>query len=131
MLAGEVTIRPAAVDDLDEILDLVRELADYERLADEVSFDAAEFGRHLFGPEPAAAVLLAEWGSDVAGFALWFRTFSTFLGRPGIWLEDLFVRPAFQGRGIGRALLSDLRGRTAGRVEWAVLDWNEPAKGFY
>lgn len=131
MVSAEVTIRPAIPDDLEEVLDLVRELADYERLAGQVTFDAAAFGRHLFGPDPAAAVLLAECGGDVAGFALWFGTFSTFLGRPGIWLEDLFVRPAFRGRGIGRALLEDLRGRTDGRVEWAVLDWNEPAKDFY
>ncbi len=129
--AADLTIRPAAAEDLDEVLTLVRELAEYERMADQVTFDDVTFGRHLFGPDSVAGVLLAECGSEVAGFALWFRTFSTFLGRPGIWLEDLFVRPAFRDRGIGRALLADLRGRTEGRVEWAVLDWNEPAKAFY
>ena len=125
-------IRAATADDVPEILALVRELAAYERLEDEVVFDADEFERHLFGPDRVAHVLLAVTiDGTVAGFALWFRSFSTFLGRPGIWLENLFVRPEHRGSGLGRDLLQALFARTTGRVEWAVLDWNEPAHAFY
>ncbi|HEX5615444.1 MAG TPA: GNAT family N-acetyltransferase [Acidimicrobiia bacterium] len=125
-------IRDATAADLPEILALVRELAAYERLDDQVVFVDDEFAEHLFGPDPVARVLLAETtDGTVAGFALWFRNFSTFLGRPGIWLEDLFVRPEHRGSGHGRALLTELFSRTTGRVEWAVLDWNESAQGFY
>ena len=126
-------VRPAAEADLEEICTLIRELADYERLAHEVVLDPDELGRHLFGPQPAASVLLAEddVSGDVAGLAVYFVTFSTFLGRPGLWLEDLYVRPRHRGRGHGRALLERLRQLTDGRVEWAVLDWNSPAIGFY
>jgi len=126
-----VQIREATPADVDEIGALIRELAEYEKLVDDVVFDRDDLASHLFGASPAASVLLAEDDGAVAGFALWYPTFSTFLGRPGIWLEDLFVRPAFRGRGIGRALLEELRGMTDGRVEWAVLDWNEPSIGFY
>jgi GNAT superfamily N-acetyltransferase len=135
-----VTVRAARPDDLSEICALIRELADYEHLADEVVLDEAEVGRWIF-EERVASVLVAEEpgvqgggprGRDaLVGMALWFPTFSTFLGRPGIWLEDLFVRPAFRGRGHGLALLQALRAMTDGRVEWAVLDWNEPSIGFY
>jgi GNAT superfamily N-acetyltransferase len=125
-------VRDAAPDDLDEICALVDELAEYERLTHEVTYDRADVARHLFGEDPAARVLIAETDTgEVAGFALWFPTFSTFLGRPGIWLEDLFVRPAHRGTGLGVALLRHLRERTDGRVEWAVLDWNEPSIRFY
>jgi GNAT superfamily N-acetyltransferase len=125
-------IREAAESDLDEIAALIRELAEYERLSDEVEFDPAELGRHLFGPSPVAQVLMAEADDgQVAGFALYFPTFSTFLGKPGLWLEDLFVRPAFRKQGLGLALLHELRARTDGRVEWAVLDWNAPTIRFY
>lgn len=125
-------IRDATPDDVPEILSLVRELAVYERLEDQVAFDADDFARHLFGPDPVAHVLMAvTTDGTVAGFALWFRSFSTFLGRPGIWLEDLFVRPHHRGSGLGRELLEALFARTTGRVEWAVLDWNEPAHAFY
>lgn len=126
-----VTLRPARRDDLDVILTLVRELAAYEHLEHEVSFDPRDFARHLFGAEAVASVLIAEVDGAVAGFALWFPSFSTFLGRPGIWLEDLFVRPVHRGAGLGMALLDELRTMTDGRVEWNVLDWNEPAIGFY
>ncbi|MBI2708452.1 MAG: GNAT family N-acetyltransferase [Actinobacteria bacterium] len=129
------TIRDARPDDVDEIVALIRELAAYERLAGDVRLDPAVLRDHLFGPGAAASVLIAEVAAEgapaVAGFALWFPSFSTFLGRPGIWLEDLFVRPHHRGAGIGRSLLEHLRGRTAGRVEWAVLDWNTPAHQFY
>lgn len=125
------TIRDARPDDLDEILDMVRALAAFERMADQVAFDRDEFGSHLFGPDPAAAVALAEVDGELAGMALWFRTFSTFLGRPGIKLEDLFVRESFRGRGVGGALLRHLRSLTDGRVEWNVLDWNTDAIAVY
>jgi GNAT superfamily N-acetyltransferase len=127
-----VPIRDATPADLDEICALIVELAEYERAADEVAFDRDEVERHLFGPEPAAHVLIAEDDAGtVVGMAMWFRTFSTWVGRPGIWLEDLFVRPEHRGGGHGRALLEAVMARTDGRVEWAVLDWNEPAIGFY
>jgi GNAT superfamily N-acetyltransferase len=125
-------VRAAVEGDLDDIVALITALADYERLRDEVVLDRDEVGRHLFGPSPAAHVLIAETdGGEVAGFALWFTSFSTFLGRPGIWLEDLFVRPEHRNRGHGLALLKELRAMTGGRVEWNVLDWNESAITFY
>jgi GNAT superfamily N-acetyltransferase len=126
-----MTVRDARFDDAGAIYALVRELADYERLLDDVESSEADFAEHLFGAEPVARCLVAEAEGAVVGFALWFPTFSTFLGRPGIWLEDLFVRPDARRNGHGRALLSALRARTTGRVEWAVLDWNEPAQRFY
>jgi GNAT superfamily N-acetyltransferase len=129
----DVAIREAGPDDLDEICALIRELADFEQLSSEVVFDREVVGHHLFGPKPVARALMAEDGDppEIAGFALWYPTFSTFLGQDGVWLEDLFVRPAQRGRGLGMALLQHLRGLSSGRVEWAVLDWNEPAIGFY
>lgn len=130
-LPAGARIRDAAEADLHEVCALIRELAEYERLVDEVVLEPEEVRRHLFGPDPAAHVLVAEVDGAVAGFALWFGTFSTFLGQPGIWLEDLFVRPQHRGAGLGQALLRALRERTDGRVEWAVLDWNEPSIGFY
>jgi GNAT superfamily N-acetyltransferase len=127
-----VPVRPARPDDLPGIAALIRDLAVYEKLEHEAVFDVDELDRHLFGPEPAAQVLIAEDDDGaVAGFALYFTTFSTFLGTPGIWLEDLFVRPEHRGRGHGVALLQRLREMTDGRVEWAVLDWNTPSIEFY
>jgi GNAT superfamily N-acetyltransferase len=126
-----MTVRPARPEDLDEILALVRELAEYERATDAVEFDRDEFVRHVFGEDAIASVLLAEHDGAVAGYALYYRTFSTWLGRDGIWLEDLFVRPAYRRYGIGQELLNEVRARTTGRVEWAVLDWNELAQNFY
>jgi GNAT superfamily N-acetyltransferase len=127
-----VTIRPAQPDDLGEICALIRELADYEELAHEVVLVEDEVGQWLFSDERVAHVLIAATDDGaVAGMALWFPTFSTFLGKPGIWLEDLFVRPAFRGQGHGLALLQALRSMTDGRVEWNVLDWNEPSIRFY
>ena len=128
-------IRPAARADVPLLVELIGELADYERLRDEVVLDAALLERHLFGERPAAEAVLAEADGEAAGYALFFSTFSTFLGRPGIWLEDLFVRPARRGAGIGRALLAHVAAlaveRGCGRLEWSALDWNEPALGFY
>ena len=126
-------VREATDADVAEICALIRELADYEQLAHEVELHEAEVARYLFGPDRTSArVLIAETDEGVvAGFALWFPTFSTFLGKPGIWLEDLFVRPDHRGRGHGMALLRRLRGMTDGRIEWAVLDWNTPSIEFY
>lgn len=125
-------LRPATIDDLDEIISLINDLAEYEQAADEVRLDREELGRHLFGPVPAASVVLAVDDDDVvAGMALYFTTFSTWLGKPGIWLEDLFVRPEHRGKGHGLALLQHLRTLTDGRVEWTVLDWNTPSIEFY
>ncbi|MFN9452945.1 MAG: GNAT family N-acetyltransferase [Gemmatimonadota bacterium] len=157
---GRPLLRPATEADAPLILALIRELADYERLLGEV--DATEDGLRaaLFGPAPRVCCALAEWQDTsadghaddgladdgltaagtqgpriAAGFALWFYNFSTFRGRHGIYLEDLFVRPAFRGRGIGRALLAGLAARCVreglARLEWSVLDWNEPALVFY
>ena len=125
-------IRDATAEDLDEIAAMIRELATYEQAADEATFALDDLATHLFGPDPAAHVLIATTDAgQVAGMALWFRTFSTWVGRPGIWLEDLFVRPEHRGSGLGQALLDALRARTDDRVEWNVLDWNESAIGFY
>ena len=127
-----VPVRPAVADDLPEIVSLIRELAEYEHAADEVVLDVDELRGHLFGPSPAASVLMAvDAAGAVVGFALFHGTFSTWLGKPGIWLEDLFVRPEARGAGHGMALLAALRELTDGRVEWAVLDWNEPSIRFY
>ena len=128
-------LRPARPDDVPLILELVRELAVYERLEHEAVATAADMHAALFGPRPAAEVLVAEHGGQAAGFALFFTSFSTFLGKPGLYLEDLFVRPAYRGLGIGRRLMVELArialARGCGRFEWSVLDWNAPAIGFY
>jgi GNAT superfamily N-acetyltransferase len=129
-------LRPATPDDLHQIGALITELAEYEELQDQVRFDLDDLNTWLFGTDPVAMVILAEvvaadGSPEVAGFALCFRTFSTFVGRPGIWLEDLFVRPGYRRLGLGRALLAHIRGLTDGRVEWSVLDWNAPAIAFY
>ena len=127
-------IRPARRDDVPQILAFIRELAEYEDLAHEVVADEALLERTLFD-EPSAEVILAELKGESVGFALFFTNYSTFLGRPGIWLEDLFVRPAARGRGVGKALLLHLANlvvqRGGGRLDWAVLDWNAPAIDFY
>ena len=128
-------LRAAGAADAGLILELIRELAAFERLAHEVVADEGALRRHLFGERPAAEVLIAEVDGAPAGFALFFTSFSTFVGRPGIYLEDLFIRPAFRGRGVGRAMLARLAQtalqRGCGRFEWSVLDWNEHAIGFY
>jgi len=117
------------------ILRLVRDLAEYERAPDAVVATEEDFLRHGFGPSPRFSVLLAEEDGQVAGFALWFFTFSTWLGRPGLYLEDLFVRPELRGRGIGKAMMIELARiavrEECGRFEWSVLDWNQPSIDFY
>ena len=129
------TIRPAAVADVPVILDLIRALATYERAPNEVTATEKGLTEVLFGEKPAAEVLLAFENQTAVGFAVFFHNFSTWLGRPGLYLEDLFVRPEDRGKGYGRALLIELakiaRDRGCGRMEWAVLDWNEPAIEFY
>jgi GNAT superfamily N-acetyltransferase len=133
--APQVSIRPAQIGDCSLILEFVRELAEYERLLERVTATVEDFERQLFGSRPAAEVLIVEAEGVPVGFALFFTNFSTFLGKPGIYLEDLFVRPAYRGRGYGKALLTKVGQiaieRGCGRVEWAVLDWNHPAIEFY
>ena len=128
-------IRPACIEDVPVILELIRDLATYERAPDEVTATEEQLVDVLFGERPAAEVLLAFEGRSAVGFAVFFYNFSTWLGRPGLYLEDLFVNPDKRGKGYGRALLVELakiaRDRECGRLEWAVLDWNEPAIKFY
>ena len=127
-------IRSASVDDVPVILGFIRELAEYERLAHEVVADEAQLRATLFGARPAAEVLIAE-DPEPVGFALFFTSYSTFLGKPGLYLEDLFVRPSARSRGHGFALMAACAQlaveRDYGRFEWSVLDWNEPALAFY
>jgi len=128
-------IRPATRADLPLIAQFIRDLAEYEKLVQEVRFDEATLAGHLFGSRPMAEVVIGEVGGEPQGFALFFHNFSTFEGRPGLYLEDLFVRPAARGSGLGRALLAHLAAlaveRGCARLEWSVLDWNAPAIGFY
>jgi GNAT superfamily N-acetyltransferase len=129
------TIRPAAEADIPTILGLIRDLAEYERAPNDVVATEEGLREVLFGKKPSAEVVLATEGENAVGFAVFFHNFSTWLGRPGLYLEDLFVRPDARGKGYGRALLVHLakiaRDRGCGRMEWAVLDWNEPAIKFY
>lgn len=130
-----LVIRAAKPADAQLVYSLVRELADYERLLDDVDATAEDLVRALFGANPRVFCDVAEWDGEAAGFALWFYNFSTFRGRHGIYLEDLFVRPAYRGKGIGKTLLVHLAQRAVAegcaRVEWSVLDWNEPSIKFY
>jgi GNAT superfamily N-acetyltransferase len=130
-----LAIRPAGPADLPLIAELIRALAEYEKLADKVRFDEATLGEKLFGPRPYAEVLIGEADGEPMSFALFFHNFSTFEGRPGIYLEDLFVRPEARGLGLGKALLAELARlaveRGCARLEWWVLDWNTPSIGFY
>ena len=130
-----LSIRPATIDDVPLIRALIAELAEYERLADAAVATDDDLRAQLFGAQPAAEVLIGEVDGEAAGFALFFHNFSTFLGKRGLYLEDLFVRPAFRGSGLGRHLMASLARiavqRDCGRFEWSVLDWNAPAIGFY
>ena len=130
-----VTVRDAVRADAPLILKFIEDLADYEKLRHEAVATVVDLERELFGDNPKVFCQIAEAGGQAAGFALWFYTFSTFVGRHGIWLEDLFVSPDKRGQGIGKALLVDLAQRCVreklGRFEWAVLDWNQPSIDFY
>ena len=130
-----LSIRPATDDDVPQIRALTGELAEYERLADAAVATDDDLRAQLFGAQPAAEVLIGEVDGEAAGFALFFHNFSTFLGKRGLYLEDLFVRPAHRGSGLGKHLMAALARiavqRDCGRFEWRVLDWNEPAIGFY
>jgi GNAT superfamily N-acetyltransferase len=132
---GKYSIRAATVADVPLILQFIRELAGYENLSHEVTATEELLRRHLFGPQPKAEVILAAEDGAWAGFAVFFHNFSTFVGKPGIYLEDLYVRPPFRGRGCGKALMVYLarlaRQRDCARFEWWVLDWNKPSLDFY
>lgn len=133
--SAQIAIRAATSDDVPLILRFIRGLAEYERLSHEVRATEDGLRESLFGATPQAEVRLASWDGVPAGFALFFHNYSTFLGRRGLYLEDLFVDPGLRGQGIGRALLADLArlalDRGCGRLEWSVLDWNAPAIAFY
>jgi diamine N-acetyltransferase len=132
---ASIAIRAARPADAALVFALVRELADYEKLAAEVDATAEQIAAVLFSPEPRVFCDIAEWNGEPAGLALWFLNFSSFRGRHGIYLEDVFVRPAFRGNGLGKALLAQLAKRCVEngwtRFEWAVLDWNKPSIDFY
>ena len=132
---NSIRIREATIKDAPLILSFIKEIAEYEKLRNEVIATEDDIRENLFGSRKYAEVLIAEYENEPAGQALFFHNFSTFVGRPGIYLEDLFVRPKFRGKGIGKALLLKLielaEIRNCGRVEWCVLDWNEPAIKFY
>ena len=134
-MADEYSIRPATAGDVPELLRLIRALAEYEKLAEMAVGTEARMRESLFGARPAAEALVAERGGRTVGFAIYFTTFSTFLCKPGLYLEDLFVEPEHRGGGIGKALLRRLAAlaveRGCGRFEWRVLDWNEPSIRFY
>lgn len=134
MSAG-TTIRPARPADAQLVCEFIRELAEYERLAGECEATPAAVAASLFAPAPRVFCDIAEWKGEPAGFGLWFYSYSTFQAKHGIYLEDLYVRPAYRGRGIGRSLLVHLAQRAVeedcGRFEWSVLDWNEPSIKFY
>ncbi len=130
-----LVIRRARPDDIGVVFALVKELADYEKLSHEVEATEADISEALFGDHPVLFCDIAEWKGDAAGFVVWFVNFSTFAGRPGIYLEDLFVRPAFRRNGIGQALLGHLArvcvDKGWARLQWSVLDWNAPSITFY
>ena len=128
-------LRDAGPKDLDLVLHFIRALAEYEKLAHEVKADAAALGRFLFEEPCRAEALIAEWDGRPVGFAVWYYSFSTFLGRPSLYVEDVFVEPGMRGKGIGKAVFAHLAARAlaqgCGRMEWSVLDWNAPSIAFY
>ena len=134
-MAIEVRIEKATVHDVPLLLSLIRALAEYERMSDVVVATETRLRDSLFGTNPCAEAAIARVEGEAVGFALWFQTYSTFLAKPGLYLEDLFVLPDWRGRGVGAALLRHLARiaveRDYGRMEWSVLNWNEPAVGFY
>lgn len=135
MNTPQLSIRPVREDEVGLVMDFIRELAEYERLGHEVTATAADIRAALFGPRPYAEAVIGCIDGVACGFALFFHNFSTFVGKPGLYLEDLYVRPAARGRGLGSALLAWLAqlalARGCGRFEWSVLDWNEPALKVY
>ena len=124
-------IRPAVEADVPDLVAMVRELADFENLSDQVSISEEGLARTLFGPEAMAQDWVVEEGGALVGHALWYRTFSTFLGKTGIWLEDIYIRPEHRRQGYASEILTRLRQETEGRLEWEVLEWNVPAMDFY
>jgi GNAT superfamily N-acetyltransferase len=132
---SRLNLRSATRDDLAELVRLVRALAEYERLVHQARGTEADFDAALFGPRPAAHAVIAEWDGRIAGFAIWFTTFSTFAARRGLWVEDVFVEEDLRGFGIGHALFRHMAQEAVAlgcaRMEWSVLDWNEPARHFY
>lgn len=132
---SRLRIKAASERDVPLILSFIHKIAAYEKLSHEVTASEETLRESLFGPRPAAEVLLAYWDDTAAGYAVFFHNFSTFLGRPGVYLEDIFVEPVLRGNGIGKALLAavakEAQRRDCGRLEWAVLDWNKPAIDFY
>jgi GNAT superfamily N-acetyltransferase len=131
----ETIVRSAAPADVPTLFKLIQALAEYEKLSHAVTGSPELLKEHLFGERPFAEAIVAEYGGEVVGFGLFFHNYSTFLTRPGIYLEDLFVLPEYRGRGIGKKLITYLAGlaveRNCGRLEWSVLDWNSPAIAFY
>jgi GNAT superfamily N-acetyltransferase len=131
----EFRIRSATVEDCELLLQMILELADYERLTNQVSATAETLQESLFGDKPAASVVFAEAGNETAGYALFFSTFSTFTGKAGLYLEDIYVRPQWRGRGLGKKLIQHVAQvaveQDCPRLEWSVLDWNQPAIDFY
>lgn len=134
-MKNKIVIRKALPADVPAIISLIKELAEYERLSQEVEITELQLHNALFGSETFAEVLIAEFESEISGYALYFNNFSTFKGKPGIYLEDLFVKPDFRGKGIGKALFESIiktaKEKNYGRVEWSVLKWNKPAIEFY
>jgi GNAT superfamily N-acetyltransferase len=124
-------IRPAVEADVPELVAMVRELADFENLSDQVSITEDGLARTLFGPEAMAQDWVVEEGGALVGHAIWYRTFSTFPGKTGIWLEDIYIRPEHRRQGYASEILTRLRQETEGRLEWEVLEWNVPAMDFY
>lgn len=134
-MKNKIFIRSATEKDVPVIFALIKELAEYEKLADQIKTTEDGLRKTLFGKDQFVEILLAEYNNNIVGQALFFKNFSTFLGKPGIYLEDLYVKPDLRGKGIGKALLDKIisiaKERNYGRVEWSVLDWNEPAIDFY
>ena len=134
-MTSQLNIRPALSEDTRQIFNLIKALAEYEKLSHRVTGNIRDLERHLFGDRPYAEAIVGEWSGKVVGFALFFCNYSTFLTKPGIYLEDLFVLPNYRRKGIGKAMLSYLGKlaieRDAGRLEWSVLDWNQSAIAFY
>lgn len=134
-LASKTVIRKSKIDDIPVILQMIKGLAEYEKLLNEVTATEEELRNYIFGDDKFVDVWLAEYNNEVAGHAIFFRNFSTFLAKPGLYIEELYVKPKFRGKGIGKNLMQKVidiaRDNKYGRVEWAVLDWNKSAIDFY